>query len=208
MATCACGCGAPIKAGSNWKYKRGHKSNPPGGVTVLDRSVDVDFDALATGVELEDLENSYLAEMSDTIPDDPAPADADADDEEPQYSKDVPVKVTKRVRDDVEGKVAMFLTMLGGGLSMVDPICGTAVLENTPPIAEKLTPILCKSPAIVKYFRSTTGFLLWAELGMACFPLGKAIAQHHLFGPQPGPVPGVDFDAQAPQQADFAAYGV
>lgn len=194
---CACGCGQELRPNAKWKYKHGHKSNPVSPKNTVRESTEMDFSDLneATFEEDEETQALTLDDVAESIPDDPEPADFDDEPSTPT------IRITKKVRDDVEGKVGLLLGMLTMPLAMRDPICGGALADNADNIASKLVPIVCKSPELVQWFTKKGTFLLWMELFMACWPVLQAIGQHHLFNSRGQ----ANYDAQAP---DYNQYSV
>lgn len=91
-----------------------------------------------------------------------------------------PVKVTAAVRRDIEGKVAFWLLIPAEPWMRVDPYCGKAYADNLENIAVKMTPLLCQSPAIVRWFGKSTTFIQVTELAMACRPVAEAVIAHHV----------------------------
>jgi hypothetical protein len=123
-------------------------------------------------------------------PDDPEPSGIDS----PKYSPPPP-RITKRIREDVQGKLAFMLTMTGTMASIVDPVCGGAFLDNADNVAAKMTPIICKSPDMVAKITKTGDMMLYVDLMMACWPILVVIAGHHLKSKRP-----VEVDATMPPQ--------
>lgn len=169
----------PLRAGTNREYIRGHKTNPIGpgrpenGTTEADISADLgqefqeDYDFYGDAITLD--------QAAESVPDDPRPF---------EETKDRPpakeFKITKRIRDDVEGKIAFMFTVTGSMASMVDPVCGGAFLANADAVAAKMTPIICKSPEAVQWFRKSSNFMLYLDLMVACWPIFSAIYAHHI----------------------------
>lgn len=91
-----------------------------------------------------------------------------------------PVKVTAAVRRDIEGKVAFWLLIPAEPWMRVDPYCGKAYADSIEDIAVKMTPLLCQSPAIVRWFGKSTTFIQVTELAMACRPVAEAVIAHHV----------------------------
>lgn len=193
MELCACGCGQELTPGTTRAYRRGHKSNPPT-ITISGE----DLSSLNSQEEYAESEPSGISldDAAVRTPDDPEPPENDA--RKPvQY-----VRVTKRVKDDIEGKLGMLFGFAAMGLSAKDPTCGGSLAENADTIAVKMVPIICKSPDLVRWFTKGGDYMLWFDLAMACMPVLKVAAQHHIFAPQ---APRVVFDSQLP---DFSAYSV
>jgi hypothetical protein len=95
-------------------------------------------------------------------------------------STEPPPKVTPAVRRDIEGKVAFWLLIPGEPWRRVDPYCGQAYLDSIENIALKATPLLCQSPAVVRWFAKSTTFVQVTELAMACRPVVEAVIAHHV----------------------------
>lgn len=183
---CECGCGEYLPIGSARKYKRGHRANvnsamadqmeynfnfEPGyntePINPNYRSPDVDWDDDAGWVSLEDAANA--------TPNDPTGAPWE-DASKPEFIFSLP----KKVQADIEGKLAFMLSTTGMAVSMPDPICGQAIINNTPEIAKALTPIICQSPGVVAWFQKTSNIMLYINLAMAMAPLVATILGHHL----------------------------
>lgn len=196
---CECGCGERLPVGSTRKYKRGHKALENRAVAdELERNgvfdgynfrleapyntepinpdyIPNDFNNLELGWET-------IADAAAGTPNDPDGApfweDAATYSQMPQFEFKIPRGVAK----DVEGKVAFMLMTTGTAVGLVDQVCSTAILENTPKIAKALTPILCQSPGVVAWFTKTSNVMLYVNLAMALAPVVMAVASHHLPG--------------------------
>lgn len=179
---CGCGCGEYLPEGSTRQFKRGHKS----------RAGNI---ASAADGEFDDVPVFGLDDAAESAENDPPPVEA-AEGERPRA--ETPIRITKAVRKDVEGKVAWMLAMSGSLWSVQDPFCGGALLEHTDNIAAKLTPILCQSPDVVRWFRRTSGVALYVDLLIAFSPVLQAIYAHHLAKAPREPFPA---DAQEPVYA-------
>jgi hypothetical protein len=94
--------------------------------------------------------------------------------------KDEPVKVTPAVRRDVTGKLAFWLSIPAEPWLRVDPYCGKAYADSFDQIAVRAAPLICQSPAMVRWFAKSSTFILWTELGIACRPVAEAIIAHHV----------------------------
>jgi hypothetical protein len=94
--------------------------------------------------------------------------------------KEAAPKVTTAVRRDIEGKVAFWLLIPAEPWRRVDPYCGQAYLDSIEDIALKATPLLCQSPAVVRWFAKSTTFVQVTELAMACRPVAEAYIAHHV----------------------------
>jgi hypothetical protein len=154
--------------GSNRQYKRGHKANPRP-VISDEEYTEVPIDE--TEGEPEPLTLDAAAAMT---PDDKPPGDT------AQGKVRTEIRVTARVRRDVEGKVAFLLAIMGQGLTMADPICGAAIQDHSANVANKLTPVICQSPDVVKWFTRSGNFIMWLDLIMALWPVLAIVYAHHI----------------------------
>jgi len=158
---CKCGCGEFLPITSKREYKRGHRKPP------AENSGQAEADA---GSFEEDWDGSpTLEDIAASIPDDPPPF------AEAEHEPAAPIlKITKRVRDDVEGKIAFMISVTGSMAAIMDPVCGGAFLANGDAVAAKLTPIICKSPEAVQWFRKSSNFMMYLDLLVALWPPAHA----------------------------------
>jgi hypothetical protein len=157
---CQCGCGEFLPYGSTRSFKRGHKDNPRAAQPRVADVLDPDSNWLT------------LSDVATNTPNDPDPPEA-------KESK-VQIRVTKRVRDDIEGKVGMMLAMTAMLLSTKDEICADALSDNGDKIAAKFVPIICKSPELVRWFTKGGNYTAWLDLVMALFPVFQVVMAHHI----------------------------
>jgi len=157
---CQCGCGEYLPYGSTRSYKRGHKDNP--------RTAQPGFD------EVADPDSNWmtLTDAATSIPNDPDPPEAK--DNKPT------IRVTKRVRDDIEGKLAMMFAMVAMLWETKDPVCAPALADSAPAISAKLVPIICKSPEMVRWFTKGGNYTAWLDLMTVLVPFGKVLVSHHV----------------------------
>lgn len=176
---CACGCGMPLAPGTNRDYKRGHKTSPvgPGRPENNDTEAEVFADLYPDAQEEHEFfgDAITLEQAANSVDDDPRPFE-----ETKQAPPAKEFRITKRIRDDVEGKIAFMIAVTGSMASMVDPVCGGAFMQNGDQVAAKLTPIICKSPEAVQWFRKSSSFMLYLDLMVACWPIFTAIFAHHV----------------------------
>lgn len=165
---CACGCGELLPEGSTRSFKRGHKArlDNPDAVTSEEGMAFADD---SPGEEPLTLEGAARI-----TPDDAPPK------EEREYKAKTAVKVTAAIRKDIEGKLAFALGMSAQVWLMADPVCGSAMLDHTPEIAKKLTPVVCQSPEVVRWLTKSGNFLIWVDLFMACWPVLQIVFAHHI----------------------------
>jgi hypothetical protein len=157
---CACDCGEHLPYGSTRNYKRGHKDKARPARPAYQEVADPDSNWMT------------LSDAAIEIPNDPDPPEAK--DAKPQ------IRVTKRVRDDIEGKLAMMFAMVAMLWETKDPICATSLADNAPNISEKLVPIICKSPEMVRWFTKGGNYTAWLDLMMVLVPFGKVVFAHHV----------------------------
>jgi hypothetical protein len=193
--TCECGCGEGLPIGSTRRFKRGHRQRyenqrareitaelraennepaiPPAGDA---------FDGLSTN--WEGIKDPFES-LADTLPDDPDPDETARDEKStpgtPQIiTPEGQILVTKKVAQDIQGKIAFLLSMPAAMLTPLDPICFPALQERVPEISARLTPIICQSPDMVTFFCKGTGFILWLSLAVSVWPVVQVIIAHHL----------------------------
>lgn len=135
----------------------------------------------------------------------PDPEPPNATDDKFNKPEDKIFTVSKLVREDIEGKIGFFWGMTASGFQLFDPYCGKVMADRTEIIAAKLTPLVCKSPDLVKWFSSKGGgYMEWLDLAIAVWPVLEAIYAHHLaktVDKRP------DFDATTPpMQPDYSQY--
>lgn len=152
---CACGCGETLPVGSKREYKRGHRANSSEAREHVERPL-----------------RMSLGEAAEDTPDDPEPPD--------QERPNPPIRITKRIRDDIEGKLGMIYGFMAMSIMVKDPICGAALEQNAERIIPKLVPFICKSPELVKWFTKGGGYMAWFELAMVCWPVIQVVISHHL----------------------------
>lgn len=161
---CQCDCGEFLPYGSTRQFKRGHKENP----RPRNRATGSEFD------EVFDPDSNWmtLSDAATSIPNDPDPPEAKEAKQQ--------IRVTKRVRDDIEGKLAMMFAMVAMLWETKDPVCAPALADSAPDISAKLVPIICKSPEMVRWFTKGGNYTAWLDLMMVLVPFGKVVVSHHI----------------------------
>ena len=91
-----------------------------------------------------------------------------------------PVRVSKAVERDIEGKLALMLAVPVGAWELADPYCGGAAAECMPATIKAAVPLICQSPGAVAFFTRGTTWMLWLGLANALRPVGVAVWRHHL----------------------------
>ena len=100
----------------------------------------------------------------------------------PARDKPQPVKITRQVQGDIEGKLALLLAVPVTTWGAVDPYCGGAAADNLDNIVRKAVPLICQSPQVVKWFTEGGIYLLWLDLALAVQPVAVAAWRHHVTG--------------------------
>lgn len=151
---------------------------------VKDRATVAEEPEPAAPVEAEESDpfDSIVAEFGDSLPEeDPKPARRST--KGPRTSG-AAAKVTAAQKRSVADALEMMITLPAGVIAMKDPVCGGAALEHCDNIVKKLTPIVCRNPAMVEWFTSGAGYLDWFGLATALAPLVMTVWSHHVTKPQ------------------------
>lgn len=192
---CECGCGEYLPVGSKRRYKNGHRQRV--NMREAERidavlSQNEDFwqrdlpyntepiDPYDQPIPLIDYlpEDMTLADAAEITPDDPDGNIWDRIDKEKARET---VQLPAGTRKDIEGKLAFMLTMTGNMVSIPDPVCGEALLKNTPQITKAVVPLLMQSPDVVKWFQKSSNIMLYINLLMALWPVITTVFSHHAF---------------------------
>lgn len=134
-----------------------------GNVREVDESIDVPDDL------------SSLDEEGDLLPPDPPAARRTA-----KAPRKTAPKPTKAVQNQVADALTMMITLPAGVLAFRDPICGGAVLDQADEVVAKLVPIVCRNPAMLRWFTEGAGYMDFFALATAVFPIAKTIWSHHV----------------------------
>lgn len=90
--------------------------------------------------------------------------------------------VPQEIRDDIAGLIGLVGTPILAVLQQADPYCGTAAAQCFEPAVDATLPLICRSQRIVRYFsEDQADWLLWGKLAVALAPIGRAVAEHHVF---------------------------
>lgn len=188
---CKCGCNEHLPAGSTRNYKRGHRQRVN---RAESRAMDIEYGMSSVSDtpkqdDLNPFNYSFIHEDTDSSGDYDAhlfniydAAESTEDDPDSDIwsdidpTKDLPIRALK----DIEGKLAFMMAMPARLLSVMDPVCGGALVKQSPVLAHTLTPIIAQSPGMVKWFSKTSNIILYLNLGMAMWPVLAAIWTHHL----------------------------
>lgn len=192
---CQCGCGESLPENSTRKYKRGHRpgyvpsgtgqrrvntpnpiANAPWTVVTPDNADSIPADVKQNAFwEITPDGEFSIQDAANAVPNDPDPFGATENKATP-----FDIKITASVKRDIEGKLAFMMGMSANLWQMVDPVCGTAMLTNTPNICKALVPIMCQSQDVVRWFQKAGSFSMYLNLVMAVFPVLSAVYAHHL----------------------------
>lgn len=183
---CKCGCGEYLPVNSTREYKRGHKARVNRELADKIEHGNGVFDGYNFQYNTEPIDPfefitdsdanwESIQDAADAVPNDPDGALWD-DSNQFQFTPILP----KKIIGDIEGKIAFMLSTTAMAVGIPDPVCGNAILENTPQISKALTPIICQSPGIVAWFQKTSNIMLYVNLAMACAPVIVAVMNHHL----------------------------
>lgn len=172
---------------------------------VNEESRAADSDA-AEGVVLDSADAVVFEGFADVAPD-PKPARRSQKPPKREPAQKAPAAVRREVRDSL----TMMITMPAGIWAFRDPHCGGALLEHADNIAARLTPIVCRNPALLAWFTESSSYMDWFALFTALAPVAKAVWDHHVIGPRPrGEVAddaGAEYSAAAQSPApDFSQF--
>ena len=113
----------------------------------------------------------------DLLPPDPKPTKRAR---APRSSGSTPAKVTVGQRRQVEDALMLLMSVIGGGISMRDRVCGPALTENSSAVAKAAVPIICRNPALLAWFSGGAGFMDFFALLVALQPVVGTIWSHHI----------------------------
>lgn len=118
---------------------------------------------------------SGLPEAEDLLPPDPPAARRSG-----KQVRKTPPKPTKAVQTQVADALTMMITLPAGILAFRDPLCAGAVLDHADNVVAKLVPIVCRNPAMLRWFTEGAGYMDWFALATAIAPIAKTIWSHHV----------------------------
>lgn len=199
MALCKCGCGEALPAnygnGQQRQFLRGHRKNwakaRANAIVNEKREKEgkepLEFappqaDAFSElGSNWDSIKDPFQS-LADSLPDDPSP-DQEAREQSQGAQIITPtgqIVVTKQVANDIQGKLAFLLSMPSAMLMPLDPICFGALQDRIPAMSASLTPLICQSPDMVKFFTKESGFILWLSFLATAWPVIQTVIAHHL----------------------------
>jgi hypothetical protein len=89
-------------------------------------------------------------------------------------------KATVAQKRTVADALTMMITMPAGIVSLRDPVCGNAVLDQADAIVDRLVPIVCRNPAMLTWFTEGAAYMDWIALMGALAPVFKTVWSHHV----------------------------
>jgi hypothetical protein len=127
--------------------------------------------------EVEDAPESpeELDIQDDILPPDPKPA-------RKASPKAAPPRVNAQVRKQLKDSLYMMIAIPAGIVAVRDPICGGAVLEHVDNVIDRLIPIVCRNPAMLRWFTEGAGYMDWLGLAAAVAPIAQVVWSHHVTG--------------------------
>lgn len=134
-----------------------------GNVREVDETIDVPDDL------------SGLDDEGDLLPPDPPAARRTV-----KAPRKTAPKPTKAVQNQVADALTMMITLPAGILAFRDPICGGAILDQADDVVAKLVPIVCRNPAMLRWFTEGAGYMDFFALAAAVAPIAKTIWAHHV----------------------------
>jgi hypothetical protein len=143
---------------------------------LLDRARATD-DPAAPAVTVPDDASELVPD--DVLPPDPKPGKRTARARAPRPAASA-TKATSAQRKQVEDSVQLLLTLVGGGISMRDRVCGPAISAQAEAVAKAATPIICRNPAMLVWFTGGAGLMDVIGLLMAFQPVIATVWSHHV----------------------------
>jgi hypothetical protein len=83
--------------------------------------------------------------------------------------------IKKEVRDEIDA----FIALMAVPIVMRDPTCGGVLMQQREQIAEALSEIAMKNPALLKFLRSGGDVMMYFKLVTALSPVAVTVYQHH-----------------------------
>lgn len=99
----------------------------------------------------------------------------------PKLRAAAPPRVTAGQRRTVKDAWTTLFTVPAGVVSLRDPICGGAALDQVDALAEALTKVTARNPAMLAWFLGDAApWLDWMAVVMAARPIVTTIWGHHV----------------------------
>lgn len=135
-----------------------------------------------------------ISGLDDTLPPDPPAARRTA-----KTPRKAAAKPTRAVQNQVADALTMMITLPAGILAFRDPVCGTAVLDQADEVVAKLVPIVCRNPAMLRWFTEGAGYMDFFALATALFPIARTVWAHHV-------THSIGLDEEEEGEQDFNRY--
>lgn len=112
-------------------------------------------------------------------------------------------KPSKAEVDQVRDALTVLYSPLAWGVTLKDPHCGGALMEQQEKVVAAMTRIACRNPAMLAFFTSTEKpWWDYVLLAQALAPVGKVVWQHHITHTVGAP----DEQGEGVTPVDFSAY--
>lgn len=89
-------------------------------------------------------------------------------------------RVSAAMRKEVEDKLGAMLEFFALGWEQRDPYCAGKLDEQAEEITKRAVAIICKRPAMLRWFTESSDWSDWLMLATALQPVTIAIWQHHV----------------------------
>ncbi len=119
------------------------------------------------------------SELDDSLPPDPKPGKRTARRRIPRPAA-APAKATAVQKRQIEDSLVLLMTVIGGGISLRDRVCGPAITSNAQQVARAAVPIIARNPALMAWFCGGAGFMDIFGLIVALQPVIGTAWGHHV----------------------------
>lgn len=153
-------------------------------------------EADATNVTVPDDASELVPD--DALPPDPKPGKRTSRVRVPRPTT-TSSKATTGQKKQVEDALLLLMTVIGGGISLRDRVCGPAISNQASAVAKAATPIICRNPAMLAWFTGGAGFMDFFALIVALQPVIGTAWSHHV-------TKQVSHDGHEEVQVDYSAF--
>lgn len=122
-------------------------------------------------------------DASELVPDDVLPPDPKPGKRTGRTRTRRPATTTKATtaqRKQVEDALLLLMTVIGGGVSLRDRVCGPAITGQAEAVAKAAAPIVCRNPAMLAWFVGGAGFMDFFAVVVALQPIIGTAWSHHV----------------------------
>jgi hypothetical protein len=91
-----------------------------------------------------------------------------------------PLPVTAEVKDDIAGALGLVGLFVLPAAERIDPYCGSELAASWEGIADACTPLIARSPSVVRWMTSAGGLRDWFGLAVALQRPAEAFVRHHI----------------------------